>query len=223
MKHPKNKLNFIFNFIFLFVSKEMTFEPLRDFENDYEIEIEEPHRIRRIGSNRFLKTSMQRDTGYIQICLNGRTYRLHRILARHFLPNPDDLPEIDHIDRDKTNNTLDNLRWVSRSENVRNRGQFRHQRREYLNAPPNDITEIRTFNDAEYEENKYFFCYENDKVVQRYSDHKWQLLAEHRIGGYLRISMRDVNGRQHHVYVHKLIDHFRNEQAEDEENEEYEE
>ena len=37
----KKELNFIFNFIFLFVSKEMMFEPLRDFENDYEIEVEE--------------------------------------------------------------------------------------------------------------------------------------------------------------------------------------
>ena len=43
----------------------MMFEPLRDFENDYEIEVEEPHRIRRIGSDRFVSTSMNHN--YVQM------------------------------------------------------------------------------------------------------------------------------------------------------------
>ena len=192
------------------------FTPLRDFEDSYEIEIDPPHRIRRIGSDRFLTPSLQRLTGYMRVSLNSRPYLLHRILAKHFIPNPDNLPEVDHIDRDKTNNSIENLRWVSASENSRNRTFTARGRREYLHDPPNDITEIRTFNDVEYEENKYFFCYENDRVVQRYSDHKWRWLAQTPHNGYLRIHMYDINRRQHHVYVHKLIDHFRNQQADDE-------
>ena len=198
----------------------MTFEPLRDFENDYEIEVEEPHRIRRIGSDRFVSTSMSHD--YVQISLNGRTYRLHRILARHFIPNPDNLPEIDHIDRNPLNNSIDNLKWSSRSDNLRNRTVTAHGRREYLHDPPNDITEIRTFNDIEYEDNKYFFCYENDKVVQRYNDHKWRFISESPHNGYLRVNMKDINSRRHNIYVHKLIHHFRYEPADDVEEEEEE-
>ena len=193
----------------------MNFEPLTDFENSYEIEIDEPHRIRKIGADRFVKTSMSHD--YLQIHLNGRTYRLHRILAKHFIPNPENLPEVDHVDRNPLNNAIENLRWVSSGENMRNRTVTAYRRREYLTAPPNDITEIRIFNDVEYEENKYFFCYETDRVVRRFNDHRWQYLTESRTGGYLRIHMCDTNGRYHHVYVHKLIDHFRNQPAEDEE------
>ena len=148
----------------------MAFQPLRDFEDSYEIEVEEPHRIRRLGSNTFVTTYVDRLTGYVLIHLNRRTYKLHRILARHFLPNPDDLPQVDHIDRNKTNNSIENLRWVSNSENCRNRGQYTVRRREYLNAAPNDITEIRTFNGVEYAENTYFFCYETDRVVKRFND-----------------------------------------------------
>ena len=192
----------------------MTFEPLRDFENDYEIEVEEPHRIRRIGSDRFVKVFVD-NTGYAKLQLNGRIYQLHRILAKHFLSNPDDLPQVDHVDRDKTNNSIENLRWVTGSENARNRRVTAYGRREYLHDPPNDITEIRTFNDVEYGENKYFFCYETDRVVLRINDHKWQYLAQTPHNGYLIINMRDINGRNHHIYMHKLIYHFHNQPAEE--------
>ena len=196
----------------------MTFEPLRDFENDYEIEVEEPHRIRRIGTDRFVRVFLE-NSGYMRVRLNGRKYSFHRILAKHFVPNPNNLPQVDHVDRNPLNNSIENLRWVSGSENSRNRGGYTLQRREYLNVPPNDITEIRTFNGVDYEENKYFFCYENDRVVQRIHDHKWLLLAQTPHSGYLRISMYDPNRRQHNIYMHKLIDHFRNQPADDVEEE----
>ena len=123
----------------------MTFEPLRDFEDSYEIETAAPHRIRKIGSDRFVSTSMSH--GYVQIRLNGRTYRLHRILAKHFIPNPNNLPEVDHVDRNPLNNSIENLRWISRSENARNRTVNAYGIREFLTIPPNDIREIRIFND----------------------------------------------------------------------------
>jgi hypothetical protein len=46
---------------------------------------------------------------------------IHRLLAIQFIPNPDNLPMIDHIDRNKLNNNLDNLRWCNATTNVRNK------------------------------------------------------------------------------------------------------
>lgn len=59
--------------------------------------------------------------GYMRIGLykNKQCKRkyVHRIVAEAFIPNPDNKPEVNHINGDKTNNKLDNLEWVTASEN----------------------------------------------------------------------------------------------------------
>lgn len=47
--------------------------------------------------------------------------RIHRLIALQFIPNPNNYPEVDHIDRNRSNNDITNLRWVTRCENRRNR------------------------------------------------------------------------------------------------------
>lgn len=46
--------------------------------------------------------------------------KIHRLVAEAFIPNPDNKPEIDHIDKNPANNHVDNLRWATRSENTLN-------------------------------------------------------------------------------------------------------
>lgn len=43
---------------------------------------------------------------------------IHRLLAQHFIPNPNNLPEVNHLDGEKLNNRLENLEWVSHLKNM---------------------------------------------------------------------------------------------------------
>lgn len=61
--------------------------------------------------------------GYLQckLCSNGThiTVRVHRLVAEHFIPNPENLPEVNHIDYDRKNNIVANLEWSTHIDNVR--------------------------------------------------------------------------------------------------------
>lgn len=70
-----------------------------------------------------IKSPIKGTTGYLNVDLyNGgkRTKaKIHRLVSEAFIPNPDNKPEVNHIDGDKHNNNAENLEWVTRSENIR--------------------------------------------------------------------------------------------------------
>src|SRR5699024_6100473 len=60
--------------------------------------------------------------GYQKIQLskegNSKNFSIHRLVAQAFIPNPENLPIVNHIDGNKTNNHIGNLEWVSSNENM---------------------------------------------------------------------------------------------------------
>lgn len=112
--------------------------PVKDFEGYYEISskgrvrtcaifirhdgnfseeggyVKPHHRIRSTSINRY---------GYVQIKLcklaKCRTLTVHRLVAKAFIPNPNKYVQVNHKDGVKTNNSVDNLEWISSSGNIK--------------------------------------------------------------------------------------------------------
>ena len=66
---------------------------------------------------------LKKSNGYLQVRLskngNQKKYYVHRLVAQTFIPNPDNLPQVNHKDYDKTNNCVSNLEWCDNSYNMR--------------------------------------------------------------------------------------------------------
>ena len=80
-------------------------------------------RVKSLKSNKvkILKLILDKD-GYNVISLSSdvkKQFRVHRLVAIAFIPNPENLPQINHVDGDKCNNNVANLQWCDASENMK--------------------------------------------------------------------------------------------------------
>jgi hypothetical protein len=79
----------------------------------------------------FLKTTLDKN-GYrhLSLCNNDKikTFKVHRLVGLHYIPNPNNYKEIDHIDRNILNNNKNNLRWANRSINSINRSMCKNNK-----------------------------------------------------------------------------------------------
>lgn len=92
--------------------------PIKGWENLYKVN--QFGDVINIKTNNLI-TGDDNGCGYKRVTLyNGdihkKCYR-HRLVAEHFIPNPDNLPEVNHIDNNKSNNYYKNLEWCTRKNN----------------------------------------------------------------------------------------------------------
>jgi len=87
------------------------------------IEVSNHGRIRsNLRDGRILKPTPDHK-GYLRISVTidgeRRRYKVHREVAKAFIPNPDNLPQVNHINGDKTDNSVNNLEWVTNRDNAK--------------------------------------------------------------------------------------------------------
>ena len=71
-------------------------------------------------TNRWLKPCLN-SQGRDRFWIYGKRHFAHRLVAQTYIPNYNELPCIDHIDRNKKNNKVENLRWITQQKNCLNR------------------------------------------------------------------------------------------------------
>ena len=81
---------------------------------------------KRLGTKGGFLKSVTHNGGYLRVGLwkdgKYKYFSVHRLVALHYIPNPHNYEQVDHIDRDRQNNSIDNLRWVNHSMNQQNTG-----------------------------------------------------------------------------------------------------
>ena len=90
-----------------------------DRNNNYSIN--EYGIVRNDRTNHIKKPTKNKKNGYLIVDLwkdnKSEKVPIHRLVAEAFIPNPENKPTVDHADGDRTNNSIENLRWATYSEN----------------------------------------------------------------------------------------------------------
>lgn len=95
------------------------FRPVRGYERYY---VSDLGRVLNTKTGRFLKMHKNNKTGYLQLGLwkdgKMKLFLIHRLVATAFIPNPDNLDTVDHINGQKNDNRACNLQWLSNHDNA---------------------------------------------------------------------------------------------------------
>lgn len=100
-------------------------------ETDYSVSTE--GEVRKDTTNYILSQSSQQDYKFVGLIINGKQKRMrvHRMVALTFINNPDNKPYVNHINGNRSDNNVENLEWVTPSENTQhavNTGLFKSGR-----------------------------------------------------------------------------------------------
>lgn len=138
--------------------------------------------------------------GYLSYHLKwkNKTYpkRIHRLIAEYYIPNPNNYPIVHHKDHNPYNNSIDNLEWVSYSENAKDK-----KLKEYKKVNENNRIKYQKEEWKQYKDTEFWVS--NMGRVKNIRT-KNILKGSIRENGYLRFGLR-FNGKIHNFNAHNLV------------------
>ena len=147
------------------MTMEEIWRPINGYQGLYQVSDQGKVRSLKFGKERIMKNIRNKD-GYLRIGLrkNGehKLYLVHRLVAQTFIQNPQNLPEVNHKDENKDNNSVQNLEWCSSKYNA-NFGTRNQRQAEKLSKPILQYTKYGAFvrewkSATDVQRNIGFFC-----------------------------------------------------------------
>ena len=168
------------------IDEIIMFETLKDYPN-YEIATSYPFIVRNKTTKHVLKETVYNyngDDGYPRIKIGDKVIRKHLLIARQFIPNddPEHLTEVDHINHNRTDYHIENLRWVSHSDNQKNRcksttGNITYN---YIDEIHSDSITVDTYNNHEFE---FYYYSESSDEFYFYNGCRYKILYVNEMKG----------------------------------------
>lgn len=75
--------------------------------------------LARYFSKKYWHCGSKNKNGYLEVSINYKNYKVHRLVASVFISNPDNKEQVNHKDGNKTNNSVYNLEWCTQGENIK--------------------------------------------------------------------------------------------------------
>ena len=176
--------------------------PLKGYENDYVIYNCYPFPIKKISNDKNIKESINKKSGYVQISLNGQCQQKHIIVAKQFIRNDDPKNKtiVDHIDQNRANYEISNLRWVSQRENMLNRSSTKGIVHKFVDNIPDEAIVIDKYEGHEFK-NYYYY----DDVFYFYNGIKYRKLhINEDKNGSKFINAKNTNKKRTRITISKF-------------------
>ena len=140
--------------------------------SDYEINTAYPYPIRRIGKERIVNEYVEKNNGYVRLNLKGKKEYKHRLVALQWIPNDDSKhkTQVDHINHNKLDNHVENLRWCTASENNKNKSGHKNPF-EYIDELPDGAIVVEEYNEHCFDD--LYYC---DNVFYIYNGIRFRKL-----------------------------------------------
>ena len=149
------------------------------------------------------------EKGYACIKLNRNKVEKHRVIALQWIENddPENKIHVDHINRIRSDNRIENLRWVTRSENMRN---CILKNSEYFQQLPKTIILLENYDGIDLD--RYWFDPIEEKlyVETTMNDYPFRLVNLTHNQGYYYIILIDTNGKTHRKNWFTFLNYMRN-------------
>ena len=172
---------------------------------NYEISTTYPHDIRRRGSKRnAIIKPKDNGCGYYQVCLSGKKDKdVHRIIAMQFIENDDPIhkTQVDHINRIRSDNHIENLRWVSASTNNRNKSSRNGVEYEFVDKLPDNCVCVNECCGNRFD--NVYYCKDNNKCYYVDVNIRSINVYKNKIGREF-VRLRNIDGKYKNVYLDDL-------------------
>ena len=178
--------------------------------SDYTISTVYPYTITRKSTKHVVTRTIDRNSGYVKVAIIGKPESLHRLIALQWIPIPEHIAmisidelEVDHKNKVRSDYHIENLEWVTRSENAKNKTKYKDYTPDYVNNLSSNAIPVTRYSshiiaDLYYDNDEFYYkAYDTEyrRIEQNYNNNK---------NPTLYISYRNIHDKRISITVNKF-------------------